>query len=141
MQVENPGDAQGDGRKDEGVVLRASPPCQPLQDLLILAPTPQKTHGKGEGEFGAAQGSSNTNLIKEMSGGKATNKKITRHSQLHKGQKRKSQNMQPEPAKSQSGLGGATKAVKLESQWSSYQRVGVNLGQPDQLLGPVLIGI
>jgi hypothetical protein len=75
-----------------------------------------------------------------MSGGKATNEKIARHSQLRECQKRKSQYMQPESAKSQSGLGRATKAVKLDSQWSSYQRVGVNLGQPDQLLGPVLTG-
>ena len=145
VQVKNPGNAQGDGRKGGGMVLRASPPRQPLQDLPILAPTPpQKTHGKGEGKFGAAQGSSNPEFIKEMSGGKATNEKIARatqcHSQLRECQKRKSQYMQPESAKSQSGLGRATKAVKLDIQWSSYQRVGVNLGQPDQLLGPVLTG-
>ena len=107
-----------------------------MQDLPILSPTPpQKTHGKGEGKFGAAQGSPNPEFTKDMSGGKATNEKIARHSQLRECQKQKSQYMQPESAKSQSGLGRATKAVKLDSQWSSYQRVGVNLGQPDQLLG------
>ena len=103
VQVKNPGDAQGDGRKGGGMVLRASPPRQPLQDLPILAPTPpQKTHGKGEGKFGAAQGSSNPEFINEMPGGKATNEKIARHSQLRECQKRKPQYMQPESAKSQS---------------------------------------
>ena len=134
VKVEKPGDAQGDGRKGGGMVLCTPPPRPPTP------PQKTSTRGEGEGEFGAAQGSSNSEFIKGISGGKATNKKIAQHSQLHECRKRKAQYMHPEPAKSQSGLGGAMKAMKLEGQWSSYQRVGVNLGQPDQLLGPVLTG-